>query len=184
MKEKKGISQKFNKTQIMREYVKVEMSKNKYANPRELNRFIESLNNKQISYLCKFLSTFRNNGVYDFIDMHNKWEKEKVPLSKLKLRRINKKVEPFLRKDNFNLYRISKDKKIIKNSEFKSQGKIGDKKIIVVNIGNEYKIIDGNHRAIELVKYGDKKMEILKPIEKKPNHIKHFLSQIFYKIVR
>lgn len=174
---------RLSKTELMKEYIQSDMSRNKAADIKEVKKFVKSLDKKQTGYLCKFLSLWQQNGVSDFINMYNQWETEKIPISKLKMRHINKKTDLLLKKDNFELYRIAEDGRVIKNPEFKTHGKIKDGKIIVARIGKGYKIIDGDHRSVEVVKFGNKKIDIIKPIEGKSHKIKNFLRRIFYKIV-
>ncbi len=174
---------RLSKRELMKEYITADMSRNKAADIKSIKKFVDSLDKKQINYMCKFLSLWQQNGVADFIDMYDKWEIEKIPISKLKMRHINKKTDALLKKDKFELYKIAKDGKVVKNPEFRTQGKIKDEKIIVARIGNEYKIIDGDHRSVEVIKLGNKKIEAIKPIEGKRHKIKNFLRRIFYKIV-
>ena len=152
------------KGNIYRKYIFDEMSKNKEYDIIDLEHFINSLNDKQVKQLCKYLSSYRRNRTYEFISKGpDVWKVNHIDISDIYVREVNREVNSYLEKNDWSLKKIAKDVNIHRLDEFKSQGPINTKilSLIARKVGHEYKIVDGIHRSIRLACDGKNKFKLI-----------------------
>lgn len=148
------------KNEVMKHYVTDEMSK--FKNRSDLEQFVNTLKTEQIDQLCEWLSSWRQNSVYNYIsEGPNSWLMNKVRISDIKIERVNDRVNPLLKRQDYMLEKISRDEEICNHDEFGSQGNINSKKFIAIKEGDKFKIIDGSHRAVRLACDGTKEIELI-----------------------
>ncbi len=141
------------KIDVYKKYIFDEMSKNKDYDIKDLEHFVNFLSGEQTRQLCKYLSYYRKNNVYDFISKGPEdWQKNIVSISNIDVGMIHVEVNHYLEQNNWSLKHIAKDKVICQLEEFKDQGGIHPKSLsfIAKKEGHRYRIIDGMHRIIML----------------------------------
>lgn len=141
------------------------MSRNKEYDIKDLENFVNSLNDNQAKQLCGYYSIYRKNCVYDFISNGpDSWREDNISISYIDVGEVNIGINHYLEENNWSLKKIAKDKHIRQHGEFKSQGDIHPRSLgfIAKKIGhNRYKIIDGMHRIIRLVCDGKKRFKLV-----------------------
>ena len=145
------------------QYVFAEMSK--FQNTDDLDNFCARLL-PEIEALCEKLSKSRKNCVYRFIkEAPGTWTEVSVPIEKIKVGKINSRVNPILERHGHHLARIVQDPEAIADDEFKSQGEIppGLSTLIAKHEGDHFRLVDGNHRAIRMGMNGVAKFTLLTP---------------------
>ncbi len=148
------------KNEVRKKYVTDEMSK--FKNLGDLKDFVNTLEIEQMCQLCQWLSSWRKNNLCDFISKGpNNWSVKNVPISNIKVTRVNEEINPILEKHNYLLEKISQDKEICNHNEFKSQGNINSKSLIARKRGDKFKVVDGIHRAIRLACDGTKELKLI-----------------------
>jgi hypothetical protein len=148
------------KNDLMKKYAIDEMSK--FKNIGDLEQFVNTLEAEQINRLCEWLSSWRKNSVFNDISAGPEtWRTDKIHISNIKIKRVNEKVNPLLKRDDYMLEKISQDEEICNHDEFKSQGKINSKQFIAIKEGDKFKLIDGIHRAVRLACDGTKEFELI-----------------------
>jgi len=169
------MSKKIVKGDVYRKYVFDELSRKingKYEDPKdreqkfkELEHYVDSLNDHKAKKLCCHLSHLRRNPVYSFVKRGpEKWLVEDVKISKIYMISINHKVNSYLRDNFFSLKESSKDKRVRKHKEFGKKGDIHPRCLTLLAHrvdGYRFKLIDGNHRAIKLARDGEKKLRLI-----------------------
>jgi hypothetical protein len=152
--------EELHKNEVMKKYVIDEMSK--FKNLGDLEQFVNTLKTEQIDQLCKWLSSWRKNSVFNnILSGPNSWQMDKVHISDIKIKRVNDRVNPLLEKHDYMLENISQDEEICNHDEFRSQGNIKSKRFIAIKEGDKFKIIDGIHRAVRLGCDGTKEFELI-----------------------
>ena len=158
------MSKTIEKVSVYKKYIFGEMSKNKKYGLEDLDHFVGSLSASQAKLLCKYLSVFRNNQVYDFISRGpDNWKVVIVGINNIYVDKVNNEVNDLLEKNGWCLDRISLDKDISLNDEFKSQGEIDNRLMLFISkkVGDKYKIVDGIHRIIRMSLDGKKEFELV-----------------------
>lgn len=159
---------KLDKDNVYRIYVFDEMAKKTKCHLEDLGHYVDSLDHDKVKELCRHCSHSRKNGVFRFISRGpNLWTVKVVNISDIYVRRINSYVNGYLSRNGWSLKKISKDKKIPRLREFKNIGNIHSRSLhfIAHKIGDKYKLIDGNHRAIKLACNGKKEFKLVLPIK-------------------
>jgi hypothetical protein len=152
------------KVSVYKKYIFGEMSKNKKFGIEDLDHLVGSLSTSQAKLLCKYLSGFRNNQVYNFVkEGPDNWKVLIVDINNIYVDKVNNGVNALLEKNEWCLDKICLDKDISSHEEFKSQGKIDNRLMSFISkkVGNKYKIVDGIHRAIRLSCDGKKEFELI-----------------------
>lgn len=152
------------KSDIYRKYIFDEMTKNKEYSVTDLEYFVNSLNDKQVKQLCKYLSSYRRNHTYEFISKGpDNWKVNYIDISNIYVEKVNDAVNRHLEKNDWSLKKIAEDVDILRLDEFKSQGPINAKilSFIAKKVGCEYKIVDGIHRIIRLGCDGKRKFKLI-----------------------
>lgn len=166
---------KINKSDVYRKYVFDEKSRKinrKEKDPRDreqklkdLEQYVDSLNDRKAKKLCCRLSHSRKNPVYSFITRGpDQFSIENVKISKIYMIGINGRVNQYLRENGWSLKENSKDKYIRKHKEFKKKGDIHPRCLTLIAHkmdGSRFKLIDGNHRAVKLASGGEKKLRLI-----------------------
>ena len=148
------------KNEVMKKYVIDEMSK--FKNLGALEQFVNILKTEQIDQLCEWLSSWRENSIFNNISSGpNSWPIDKVHISDIEIKRVNDRVDPLLKRHDCMLEKISQDDEICTHDEFRSQGNINSKQFIAIKEGDKFKIIDGIHRAVRLACDGTKEFELI-----------------------
>jgi len=147
-----------NKIDALKKYIFAEMSKHeKLEGLNKIDTFIKSLNKEQIDFLANYLSKIRHNCVYKKILQSKNVYKSEIPISQIEIGKINEFVNPLLEQINFRLSRVLEDDKICTHKEFNSDKnditKLDERLSVFIaeKTVDKYKLIDGNHRAINLV---------------------------------
>ena len=152
------------KTEVYQRYIFGEMSKNKKYSLEDLKHFVDSLSASQTKLLCKYLSVFRNNRVYDFIKSGpDNWKSLTVSINDIHVEKVNESVNALLEKNEWFLAKIVEDNEIGAHEEFKSQGEIDSRlaMFIAKKAGDKYKIVDGTHRIIRMGLDGKKEFQLI-----------------------
>ncbi len=146
------------KNDVMKKHVTDEMSK--FKNFEALEEFVNTLQPAQICQLGQWLSSWRNNSVHGFICAGPaEWWVDKVHISKIKMTKINEKINPLLKEHGYLLEGISQDTQIC--NKFERQGEIKSRSLIAQKRGGKFEIIDGNHRAVRLACDCTKEFELI-----------------------
>ncbi len=144
----------------LRKYAIDEMSK--FRNSGDLKNFIKTLDNEQILILCEWLSTWRDNGIYQFIVAGpSDWRVADAHISKIIVGKVNDKVNHLLEKHNFLLESIAQDKGICEHEEFASQSEFEWKTLIAQISGDMFILKDGIHRAVRAACDGQQEFKLL-----------------------
>lgn len=155
------------KSDVYRKYVFDEMSKKRKSHNKEiesLKHYVDSLDDSKAEKLCRKYSHYRRNGVYSYISKGpEKWKVKFIDILHIYVRGINSKVNHYLSRNGWQLENICDDKSIKKHREFKMYDDIHRRNtsLIASKAGNNYYLIDGNHRAIKLGCNGQKKFELI-----------------------
>lgn len=140
-------------------------SDNKDHKFEELEKRVDSLSDSEAKKLCKDLSHSRKNPVYAHITGGPRdWCIDSVKISMILMIGINRKVNRYLSEHYWSLRDISKDKRIIKHKEFRKKGDIHPKCMTLIAHkidGHRFKLIDGNHRAVQLAINGEKEIKLI-----------------------
>lgn len=131
---------------------------------KDLEKYVDSLDDHKAEHLCSRCSHSRKNGVYRFISRGpDRWKIKTVDISKIFLGGINARINSYLSRNGWLLKNIAKDKGISKHSELKKWGDIHPRSLSLIahKMRGKYKIIDGNHRAIKLACSGEKKFKLI-----------------------
>lgn len=158
------MSKTIEKVSVYKKYIFGEMSKNKKYGLEDLDHFVDSLSASQSKLLCKYLSGFRNNQVYNFVkEGPDNWKIVIVGINNIYVDKVNNGVNGILEKNGWCLDKISLDKDISNHDEFKGQGEIDNRLMLFIakKTGDKYKIVDGIHRVIRLGCDGRKEFELV-----------------------
>jgi hypothetical protein len=147
--------------QMMRLYATHEMSKFRFRN--DLEAFVASLRGNEPQVLCALLSKWRCNRMSQTITSAAEWTEVTVGIDHIIVGHINDDVNPLLQQHGFRLSGIADDAKIREHPEFKDQGKVDFDQFIAVRQGEEFRLRDGNHRAIRLALDGWKEFKLIVP---------------------
>lgn len=155
-----GIDREMDKNKVMRKYVIDEMSK--FKDFSHIENFTKTLDPDRINKLCEWLSSWRNNSVFNEIaNGPDNWLEDTISINKIRVGKVNEIVNTLLMKHDYFLSKISNDRDICEHDEFVSQGSIASKCLIAKKLGENFEIIDGIHRAIRLACDGVKDFNIL-----------------------
>lgn len=158
------MSREISKGDVYRKYIFDEMSRTTKLSTKDLENYVDSLDDHKAKELCQKLSHSRKNGVFRFISNGpDRWIVKAVSISKIYMGGINKRVNQYFIRNAWLLKRIAKDKDIRKHREFKKWGDIHYRSMTLIadKTGSSYKIIDGNHRIVKLACIGQKKFELI-----------------------
>lgn len=158
------MSKKISRGDIYRKYIFDEMARVTKMDIKDLEKYVDSLDDHKAKHLCSRCSHSRKNGVYRFIsDGPEYWIVKTVNISKIYMGGINRRVNDYFIRNGWLLKNIVKDKSVHKHREFKKWGKIHHRSLslIAYKRGSKYKIIDGNHRAIKMACEGKKEFELI-----------------------
>ena len=167
--------QKISKGDVYRKYTFDEMSKEinrKYEDPndkeqkiKDLEQYVDSLNDHKAEKLCCNLSHSRKNPVYGFIKRGpDHFLVGDIKISHIYMIGINGNVNHYLSNHCFSLKECSKDKHVIRHKEFKKKGDIHPRSMTLIAQmidKNRFMLIDGNHRAIRLASNGEKRLRLI-----------------------
>lgn len=139
-----------------------EMSKLK--NETELAQFVNSLNRSQKQQLAKSLSDWRKNQVHNVISAHSgNWRQGLIPIERITVGKINDQVNHLLERHQNRLHLLAKDPEIIGHREFAGKEQVTRLTFIAKRENNDYRLIDGNHRAITLAASGKTELSLIFP---------------------
>lgn len=148
------------KSEVIYKYMIDEMSK--FKNRGDTEKFLNSLEERERDILFQWLSRWRQNDMYNKImKSPDEWNQKTIPISQIRVGRINATLNPLLERCKFRLDRIAEDKDIKSHREFKHQGNMTSSDLIAKKENSTYKIIDGIHRAIRLVLDGQKQIDLI-----------------------
>ena len=151
-----------NQQEVLKRYVSDEMSK--FRNAGDLDAFVDSLTPDQMRQQCALLTSWRKNCVYRFIaSSTDSWTETSVSIQKIIVGQINPSVDPILRRHAYRLAGIVEDPEAKAHAEFRSQGDISSRRLIAYRMGEDFKLVDGNHRAIRMGVDGQLEFTLLIP---------------------
>lgn len=158
------MSNKITKSDVYRKYVFDEMARITKRSMKELEKYVDYLDNHKAKELCSRCSRSRKNNVYGYISKGPEhWIVKTKNISNIYVGVINARVNGYLSRNGWLLKNISKDKDIHKLGEFKKWGDIHHRSLsfIAQKNGGKYRLIDGNHRAIKLACNGQKEFKLI-----------------------
>lgn len=168
------MNKKITKSDIYRKYIfdekskkinrKEKDSKNIKRKFKNLKRYVDSLSDRKAKKLCCDLSWNAKDRGYGFVSRGPKhWIIENIDISKIFISPINNSIDPYLRRNDWSLERIAKDNDICSHKEFENVGHIHTRSLTLIaeKKGDEYYIVDGNHRAIKLACNGKREFMLI-----------------------
>lgn len=158
------MTSKMSKEDVYRKYIFDEMARTTKLSMEDLEKYVDSLDNRKAKELCKKCSHKRKNCVYRFIsEGPDHWIVKTVSISKIYMGGINRRVNECFIRNAWLLKNIAKDKSACKHREFRKSGNIYDRSLSLIadKTGSKYKIIDGNHRAVKMACEGKKEFELI-----------------------
>ena len=129
-----------------------------------LQDFVRFLNPERQQRLTKWLSEWRNNSVRHGIDGHRGiWQQEFIDVERIIIAPINKTVNHLLERHQNRLHLIAKDAEVINHPEFSVKGEISRSVFIAERVGSDFRLVDGNHRAVALTASGETRLCLVYP---------------------
>jgi hypothetical protein len=124
-----------------------------FINQYLVDSFVESVSNDNLINLTHCCSKWRNNGVSRILKSNQVTEFISVPIENIKLSYSESCLNGIFRKLNFELKKIANDSTVLATkpySEMENGTPIEFATCLAQIIDNQYKLIDGMHRSINL----------------------------------
>lgn len=134
----------------------------------ELKEFCKGLSFSELRKVTQDLSNFRGNNVFETLNSYLNWKEEKIPVDKIYTSQAERTIKPLFESHNFKLVDITNDKSLFETKpycKYPRDRKVTYKTLLAVKENDDcYRLIDGVHRAIQLVRQDKKYIQLCFPV--------------------
>lgn len=163
-----------NELKTLRIPYNIDLIKQCFSSKNNVESYVKSLTVTEKKQLTQLLSVkWRNNNVYAKISRfeNHQWKIDRIDIDLIYIGYAEPKLKPLFRKHNMKLTDITNDNELWQNKPYRSWN-LNPREVeylillaVRQNI-NEYRVFDGVHRAIGLVKNGNTTLNLCFPDKK------------------
>jgi hypothetical protein len=135
----------------------------RFRDQASVSNFVEHLSDAKVMVLVRLCAIWRDNGILGKLSQGTEWTVEEVPIAIVDLQQAEPQLGPVFAKNDFRLTAIASDPEVLRSEPYclRVPGQAVDYPVLLgVRSGGRFRVFDGMHRAIQLVRNGERVVKI------------------------